>query len=91
MEEMKWFSSALLGVLAADKLGFGLCMAEICQTFGQRHSANKKAWHVQNQPHRDIIAWYHHSLDPYGGNEMVQQCLAWCDGCKKQWFWHGSG
>ena len=28
MEKMKWFSSALLGVLAANKLGFGLALAE---------------------------------------------------------------
>ena len=32
----------------------------------------------------------HHSLDPYGGNEMVQQCFHWCDGCKQPWFWLGS-
>ena len=36
MEEMKWFSSALLGVLAANKLGFGLALAEVCYTFGQQ-------------------------------------------------------
>jgi hypothetical protein len=35
MEEMKWFSSAMLGVMAANNLGFGLALAEICQTFGQ--------------------------------------------------------
>ena len=39
MEEMKQFSSGCLGVLAANNLGFGLALAEICQTFGQRHSA----------------------------------------------------
>ena len=33
---MKWFSSAMLGVLAANNLGFGLAVAEICQTFGQQ-------------------------------------------------------
>jgi hypothetical protein len=33
---MKWFSSAMLGVLAANNLGYGLApLAEICQTFGQ--------------------------------------------------------
>jgi hypothetical protein len=32
MEEMKWFSSAMLGVVAANYLGFGLALAEICQT-----------------------------------------------------------
>ena len=36
MEEMKWSSSGFLGVLAANNLGFGLALAEICQTFGQR-------------------------------------------------------
>jgi hypothetical protein len=33
MKEMKWLSSAMLGVLAANKLGFGLALTEICQTF----------------------------------------------------------
>jgi hypothetical protein len=38
MEEMKWSSSGLLGVLAANNhgFGFGLALAEICQTFGQQ-------------------------------------------------------
>jgi hypothetical protein len=35
-EEMKWFISAVLVVLTANNLGFGLALAEICQTFGQR-------------------------------------------------------
>ena len=40
MEEMKWFSSAMLDVLAANVLGFGLALLpEICQTFGKRQ------WH----------------------------------------------
>jgi hypothetical protein len=34
MEEMKWSSSGLLGVLAANSLGFGLALAASCQTFG---------------------------------------------------------
>ena len=36
MDEMKWSSSGFLGVLAANNLGFGLALAEICQTFGQQ-------------------------------------------------------
>ncbi len=36
MEEIKWSSSGFLHVLAANILGFGLALAEICQTFGQR-------------------------------------------------------
>jgi hypothetical protein len=38
MEEMKWFSSAMLGVLASNNLGFGfsLALAEISQPFGQQ-------------------------------------------------------
>jgi hypothetical protein len=36
MEEMKWSSSSMLGVLAANNLGFGLGLSEFCQTFGQR-------------------------------------------------------
>jgi hypothetical protein len=31
---MKWFSSAMLDVLAANSLGLGLALAEIYQTFG---------------------------------------------------------
>jgi hypothetical protein len=33
---MKWFSLVILDVLTANNLGFGLALAEICQTFGQR-------------------------------------------------------
>ena len=36
LEEMKWSSSGMLDDLAANNLGFGLAVAEICQTFGQR-------------------------------------------------------
>ena len=54
-----------------------------------RGSANQTC-HVQNQPHRAFMACQHHSLDPYGGNEMVQQCLAWCAGGNQPWFWLGS-
>jgi hypothetical protein len=38
---MKWFNNAVFGVLAANKLGFGLALAEICQTWdreGPKHS-----------------------------------------------------
>jgi hypothetical protein len=41
MEEMKWPSSGFLGVLAANNLGFGLALAEICQHFGQRYSGQE--------------------------------------------------
>jgi hypothetical protein len=34
MEEMKWSSSGLIGVLGAKNLGFGLGLAKICQPFG---------------------------------------------------------
>jgi hypothetical protein len=153
---MKWFSSTMLGVLAARNLGFGWALAEICQTFDfgkqQCHrgmsrpksatqslldiatsliglgpiqrkrngsavpclvcwlqktlvlaglwlksakplaSSNaNEACHVQNQPHRASLTLYHHSLNLCGGNEMVQQYHAWCAGCKKPWFWLGSG
>jgi hypothetical protein len=36
MEEMKWFNSKMLGVLALNNIGFGLALAEICQTFGKQ-------------------------------------------------------
>jgi hypothetical protein len=52
----------------------------------------KRTWHVQNQPYGAFIAWWHHSSDPYGGNEMVQQCwFLSCTGFKQPWFWLGSG
>jgi hypothetical protein len=38
MEEMKWFSSAMLGLIAANNLEFDLTLAEICQIFGQQQS-----------------------------------------------------
>jgi hypothetical protein len=43
MEEMKWSSSGLLGVLAANNLRFGLALAEICQTFGQQQCCRDTA------------------------------------------------
>jgi hypothetical protein len=52
MDEMKWSSSrAFLGVLAANKLGFGFALAEICKTYFLASDSAKRAWHVQNQPH----------------------------------------
>jgi hypothetical protein len=41
MEEMKWLSGARLGVLAANKLGLSLDLAEIFQTFGQYMAAQR--------------------------------------------------
>jgi hypothetical protein len=36
IEEMRWFSSNMLSVLAVRKRGFGYALAQICQTFGQQ-------------------------------------------------------
>jgi HD-like signal output (HDOD) protein len=47
---MKWFSSDMLGMLAANNLVFGLALDKICQTFHQ-HSA-RATWHVKNQTHK---------------------------------------
>jgi hypothetical protein len=33
---MIWFSSAILDVLALNNIGFGLALAQICQTFGKQ-------------------------------------------------------
>jgi hypothetical protein len=83
--------SGSLGVLAANNLGFGLALAEICQTFAfcQRQcqedmTCPKLA--TQNFPSMvtSLI------LDPYGGNELAQQWVPWCAGCKQPWFWLGS-
>jgi hypothetical protein len=35
MEEMKWFRSAMLGVLAANNLGFACLCLESAKPFGQ--------------------------------------------------------
>ena len=63
MEEMKWFSSALLGVQAADKLGFGLALAGISLFFGQRPVPNRhgmsKISHTEPSQHCNIIHWTH--------------------------------
>jgi hypothetical protein len=51
MDEMKWFSSAMLGVLAANNLGLAWLWLRSAKLFGQQHSA-KETWHVQYQPDR---------------------------------------
>jgi hypothetical protein len=53
-EEMKWFSSATLGVLAANNLGIGLVLAEICCIGLLASGSDKSTWHVQNQSHRAL-------------------------------------
>ena len=63
MEEMKWSSSGFLGVLAANNLGFGLALAEICQTFWpaavpDRHGMSKIG-HVEPSQHDNITHWTH--------------------------------
>jgi hypothetical protein len=47
---MKWFSSAMLGLIAANNLGFGLALAEMFHLLTSSRATG--AWHVQNQPHR---------------------------------------
>ena len=55
--------SASHGVLAANNLGFGLAVAEICLTFlpaqvHQRHSMPKVS-HTQPSQHSNITHWTH--------------------------------
>jgi hypothetical protein len=64
MEEIKWFGSALLGVLATNNLGSCLALPEICQKFGlpqcqedMRHGMSKS--HVEPSQHCDITHWTH--------------------------------
>jgi hypothetical protein len=58
---MKWFISAMLGVLAANNLGFGWALAEqIWQTFGQRQchqdmTSPKSATYTEPSQHCNII------------------------------------
>jgi hypothetical protein len=57
MEEMKWFSSAMLGVLAANNLGLvwlgcrGWNLPSVLAS-----SSAKETWLVQNQPDRAILS-----------------------------------
>jgi hypothetical protein len=71
---MKSPSSGFLGVLARNYLGFGFAWLWLksAKLLASNDSV-KRAMHIENQPHRAFITWQHHSLDPYGGNEMVQQ------------------
>ena len=62
MEEMKWFSSASHGVLAANNLGFGLAAAEICLTFRPAalqlgHSMPKVSHTEPSSQHCNITHW----------------------------------
>ena len=41
MDEMKWFSSAMLPVLAANNLGFAWLWLRSAKLFGQQHSAKE--------------------------------------------------
>ena len=63
MEEMKWSSSGFLGVVAANYLGFGLALAEICQTFWPvsvpRGHGMSKISHTQPSEHGNILQWTH--------------------------------
>jgi hypothetical protein len=45
------------------------------------------AWHDTDGPPGAGFAFKHHSLDPYGGNGMVQQQLIRCHGWKCHQFW----
>jgi hypothetical protein len=65
MEEMKWFSSAMLGVLTANNLGFDLALAKICQMFCQQQWAVTRAHgiskisHTEPSHHCTITHWTH--------------------------------
>jgi hypothetical protein len=88
MEEMKWFSSALHGVLAANNLGFGLDLAEICQTFRpatvpQGHGVSKISG-TESSQHGFIAHWTHMEEMKYGSAVPCFMCwlqttlvLAW--------------
>jgi hypothetical protein len=87
------FGLALVKMLAANNLGFGLAQTWLKSAKANlftRDSATGTCC-VPNQWHRAFPTWFHCSLDTHGGNEMVQQCLAWCVGCKQPWFWFGPG
>ena len=63
MEEKKWSSSGFLGVLTANKLGFGLALAEISQTFWPaavpRGHDMSKIRHAEPSYHGNITHWTH--------------------------------
>jgi hypothetical protein len=63
---MKWFSSAMLGVLAAYNLGFGLALAGICQSnfwpAAKKCKADhgmSKISHTEPSQHCNITHWAH--------------------------------
>ena len=63
MEDMKWSSGGLLGVLAANNIGFGLALPELCQTFGKAtvprgHDMSKISLGEPSQ-HGNITHWTH--------------------------------
>jgi hypothetical protein len=51
MEKRKWFNNAMLGVLVANNLVFGLALRLKSAKLLTSSSATW-TWHVQNQPHR---------------------------------------
>jgi hypothetical protein len=62
MEKMKWSSKSLLGVLAANNLGFGLALEKIGQTFGQQQINDGMAC-PKSATHQAFMTWKHHSLE----------------------------
>jgi hypothetical protein len=63
MEEVKWFISAMFGVLAANNLGFDLAVAGICQAFWPalvpgRHGMSKIS-HTEPSHHCKTTHWTH--------------------------------
>jgi hypothetical protein len=63
MEDMKWFDSAMLCVLAANNLRFCLSLAGICQTYGQQQCQEdhgmSKISHSEPSKHCNITHWTH--------------------------------
>jgi hypothetical protein len=70
MEEMKWFSSAVLSVLAANNLGFGLALAGISQTFGQQQCNRDMA--CPKSATQSLLNIVTSLIRSIGGNELVQ-------------------
>jgi hypothetical protein len=84
---MKWSSCGFLGVqLSQTFLVLAWLWLKSAKLLTSDDSDNRSL-HINNQPHRAFITWQHHSLDPYGGNAMVQQ---WSfSGYIQPWIWFG--
>jgi hypothetical protein len=71
MEEMKWFSSALLSVLAPSNFGFCLALAGIFQTFGEQQCRADHSVSTISQTEPSQHCGADNTLEPHRRNKYV--------------------